>query len=484
MFVSSTLSATEKNYAQIEREPLATISAIKQFHKYLYSREFVLVTDYQPLQTIFNSDFKPYFSKRYEISVENGCLAWGNRVIIPSALRQAVLELLHENHLGVLRSKMLARTTFSWPNIRMDIEKYIAKCDTCQMFSDYSQDRNLVSWLNSGSFFHRIHIDFLRKDNYNILIIFDTFSKWIDLHLMSSMNANAVISKLKNTFAFWGFSEYLVSDNGPSFNSQKCIQFCQANGISPMKSLPYHPQYNGSAERAFQIVKHSFLKSIFEENQFRTVSSMQDKLSHFLFANKTTPSTVTDCSPVEMIFKVRPRTRLDLLKPNFVQPRLNTQKKDKKLSGRPMSACNALDEKRYTKNVKKDEFSPYKIAIVQEINDQNMINILEFCRLIHNNYQGTENTIFMSDEAHFYLNGDANKQNCRYWAQKNGQTVTVAAARYVQMLQAFFLPQIQNEIRYYWFQQDGATSHTGRISMDTLRRPFPKRVISRNGTIP
>jgi len=34
-----------------------------------------------------------------------------------------------------------------------------------------------------------------------------------------------------------------------------------------------------------------------------------------------------------------------------------------------------------------------------------------------------------------------------------------------------------------WFQQNGATSHTARISMAVLRKMFPNRVILRNGDI-
>jgi len=34
------------------------------------------------------------------------------------------------------------------------------------------------------------------------------------------------------------------------------------------------------------------------------------------------------------------------------------------------------------------------------------------------------------------------------------------------------------------FQQDGATSHTARISMNAVNALFPGRVISRNGDIP
>ncbi|KAF2887927.1 hypothetical protein ILUMI_18246, partial [Ignelater luminosus] len=64
-------------------------------------------------------------------------------------------------------------------------------------FTLIRQDRNLVFWPNSESFCIEFILISLKKDNYNVLIIFDTFSKWINLHLMSSMNANAVISKLK-----------------------------------------------------------------------------------------------------------------------------------------------------------------------------------------------------------------------------------------------------------------------------------------------
>ena len=41
-------------------------------------------------------------------------------------------------------------------------------------------------------------------------------------------------------------------------------------------------------------------------------------------------------------------------------------------------------------------------------------------------------------------------------------------------------------IRYHrdtWFQQDGATSHTARCSMDAVRRLFPTHIVSRYGDI-
>ena len=51
-FASRALSASEKNYAQIEKEMLAILYGLDKFHHYVYGREVTIYTDHKPLVSI------------------------------------------------------------------------------------------------------------------------------------------------------------------------------------------------------------------------------------------------------------------------------------------------------------------------------------------------------------------------------------------------------------------------------------------------
>ena len=131
--------------------------------------------------------------------------------------------------------------------------------------------------------------------NRMFLIIVDTHTKWLEV---------------QHTFTTFGLPETLVSDNGSAFTSLEFQQFMKQNGITHVKTSPYHPSSNGLAERAVQTFKTAKRMS---------GGSVENKVSRFLFKYRVIPHSSTGVPPAELMFGSQLHTTLDLLQPSIGQ---------------------------------------------------------------------------------------------------------------------------------------------------------------------
>ncbi|GFV98687.1 uncharacterized protein TNCV_1453731 [Trichonephila clavipes] len=71
-----------------------------------------------------------------------------------------------------------------------------------------------------------------------------------------------------------------------------------------------------------------------------------------------------------------------------------------------------------------------------------------------------------------------------FFKNDEGHNVTVNGDRYRAMITNFFIPELNNhDVQELWFQQDGATYHTARATIDLLKDTFGDRLISRFGLV-
>ena len=73
-------------------------------------------------------ELKQFSNRRKELSMEEGCILWGIRVVVPTKLRKQVLSELHQGHPGVVRMKSLARSHIWWPGLDQEVEEMVKAC--------------------------------------------------------------------------------------------------------------------------------------------------------------------------------------------------------------------------------------------------------------------------------------------------------------------------------------------------------------------
>lgn len=286
------------------------------------------------------SEFKPFFNRRMEISISNGCLLWGNRVIIPSKVRKQLLTEIHNGHLGMVRMKAVARSFVWWPGLDNQIEDTVRKCDDCQAIQ--RMPATVVHpWERPSAPWYRIHADFLGPvDGHMFLIIVDAYSKWPEVVLMNNTTSARTIAVLRSLFATWGLPKHLHTDNAQQFTSAEFEQFLKTNGIQHTTSPVYHPSSNGQAERFVQTFKRA-LKSMKSDT-----GPLEKKIACFLLTYRTTVNSTTGEIPSVLMMGRRLRTRLDLIKPS---------PKENKVKSRPKERTFAVGQRVWTRDYRANQ---------------------------------------------------------------------------------------------------------------------------------
>lgn len=255
---------------------------------------------------------RQYWSVRDRLTVADGLVLLGERIVIPRSLRNKVLEKIHGSHFGVEKCKARAMQSVYWPSMLKAIESAVSACHICQRHQAANQKEPMIPHAIPAIPWTKLGSDVLELNGSYFLIIVDYTSKYPEVcGLGKTKTAAAIIRKLKTTFGRFGIPTELVADNMP-YASHEMQEFATQWGFKITTTSPTYSQSNGKSESVVKMAKSVLRKALEDPN-------MDAELAFLRYRN--TPVSGMRVSPAEILFGRRLRDELPCSKA-YLQPRI------------------------------------------------------------------------------------------------------------------------------------------------------------------
>ena len=145
-------------------------------------------------------ELQPYWTFREELTIEDGFILKGTRIVIPSKQCQAILKQIHEGHLGLNKCKLRAKETVYWSRLNTELEDFVLNCDLCLKYSTakhklepslaLSQEVPLCPWT-------KLATDIFHFEGASCLLIVDYTSHYQVVCKLTSMTGQHIASQFK-----------------------------------------------------------------------------------------------------------------------------------------------------------------------------------------------------------------------------------------------------------------------------------------------
>ena len=237
-----------------------------------------------------------FWNFRDTLSIKNGLITCGSRIIVPHEMRVGMLQYIHEGHQGKERCLLKARNTVFWPKITFDIQELIERCIICQ---EHGKSQSIIVTTQELPLFpwHTLATDIFYWKRMDFLIVADVFSKYFLVRKLANSSSAAVCAEIATIVTELGLPHIIRSDNGPCYNSKEFQQLLQHYNITRHTSNPHHPRSNGFVERMVGVAKKLMDK----------VGSEGKLWISGLYEYRVTPQSSSIASPLQLITQCTPR---------------------------------------------------------------------------------------------------------------------------------------------------------------------------------
>jgi len=273
------------------------------------------------------------------VSASGNLILRGTRIVIPKSLQEHVVNLAHEGHQGLVKTKSLLREKVWFPNIDKLVEAKVKSCGVCSVATPESKREPLRMSPLPAAPWKELSVDFAELPNKEyLLLITDDYSRYPVVEIVKSTSATTVMPKLDKVFSEFGVPDIVRSDNGPPFNSKEFATFADDLGFKHRKVTPKWARANGEVERFVRTVKKVVKTAKLEHKNYK------QELNRLLRNYRATPHSTTRVAPATALFGRPIKTKL---------PEMSTPCSDLEIRERDRTAKakmkNHADNRRYVK---------------------------------------------------------------------------------------------------------------------------------------
>ena len=250
-------------------------------------------------------EIQKYWTFCEELTIEDGLILKGMRIVIPDKKREEILKQMHEGHLGLNKCQMRAKETVYWPGLNEQLEQLVLNCQLCLKYSRSKDKINLHTALGNEVPpvpWSKLATDIFHYESQPYLLIVNYTSRFLIVRKLKSMSAQHVAEHFKSIFSEYGWPDTLVSDNGPCYAAETFADLMKEYAVNHITSSLHYSQSNGLLEKFVQIVKNLFNKARDEGTDIHK--------SLMIYCN--TPLTSTSQSPMQMLQQRSVRSQLPM----------------------------------------------------------------------------------------------------------------------------------------------------------------------------
>jgi len=316
------------HFLPIREERLAQIRAETEKDDILSELRKVILQGWPDTKDHLPVQISPYFNIRDEMTVQDGLVIRGERVVVPTSLRRELKQAIHSSHVGIEGCLRRARECLYWPGMSADIKQFIAACEICRTYEVTQQKEPLMPQDLPSRPWEKVATDLFKWNKGDYLVTVDYFSNFFEIDALENTEAKTVIKKIKGHFARYGIPCQLISDNGPQFTSEEFRKFAKTWGMEHYTSSPYNSKANGKAESAVKTAK-------------RLMQKARDSKSDpylALLDYRNTPSPSIGSSPAQRLMNRRTRTLLPMME-TLLRPRSTSYQDRAKMQTQQDKQC-------------------------------------------------------------------------------------------------------------------------------------------------